>query len=76
MSPLRGRLIKFVYSPDGPAAEVALIEPNGDETIVTCVLQGEKTVIGTTEGEQLQHLNVKYGDKTVCQTARRAASVL
>lgn len=72
MGDLTGRLIRHVPSPDGPQADVALIEPNGDEHAVRCLIRRDgtdRTDIGG-DGETLSYLNAKYGNRTVCFVAQ------
>lgn len=68
---LRARLIRYVPSPDGRQGDVALIEPNGDEHEVRCLIKSDGTEIGG-EGESLHYLNEKYGDAEVCLAAQGA----
>lgn len=63
-------MIQFVPSPDGPQADVALIEPNDDEHVVRCLLRrGAGTEIGG-DNDALIYLNERYGDEMVCLTAQ------
>lgn len=68
---LRGRFIRFVPSPEGRQADVALVEPNGDEHVVRCLIGVDGTDIGGNRDE-LVYLNERYGDQTVCLAARSA----
>lgn len=71
MMGLRARLIRHVPSPDGRQADVALIEPNGDEHEVRCLIKPNGTDIGG-DREALHYLNEKYGDEEVCLAAQGA----
>ena len=66
---LRGRLLRFVPSRDGCQADVALIEPNGDEHDVRCLLKSDGTDLGG-DGEVLAYLTRRYGAQAVCLTAQ------
>lgn len=68
---LRARFIRHVPSQDGRQADIVLIEPNGDEHPVRCLMRPNGTEIGG-DGESLQYLNVKYGDVEVCLAAQGA----
>ncbi len=58
-------------SPDGKQADVSLIEPNGDEHQVRCLIKLNGTDIGG-ERETLHYLNDKCGDQEVCLAAQGA----
>ncbi|MFI5384963.1 MAG: hypothetical protein ACHQ50_02485 [Fimbriimonadales bacterium] len=68
---LRGRLIRYVPSPEGRQADVALIEPNGDEHVVRCLLKngGAGTDLGGDDHD-LRYLVSRYGEQGVCLTAQ------
>ena len=68
---LRARLIRYVPSPDGRQADVALIEPNGDEHQVRCLIRPNGTDI-CGDGHSLHYLNQKFGDAEVCLAAQGA----
>lgn len=68
---LKARFVRQVPSPDGRQADVVLIEPNGDEHPVRCLMRPTGTEIGG-DGESLNYLNEKYGDAEVCLTAQGA----
>jgi len=65
---LRGRLIRFVPSPDGIQADIALIEPNDQEHVVRCLCKASQTEIGG-DAETLRYLNETYSPPVVSQTA-------
>ena len=71
LSALRSRILRPVHSMDGRQADIVLIEPNGDEHVVRCLLRGLETEIGG-DPEALTYLNSRYGDPAVCFTAREA----
>ena len=66
---LTGRLIRYVYSREGPQADVAIIEPNGDQYEVRCLLRKDGTDI---QGDRttMAYLNARYGDRELCLTAQ------
>ena len=68
---LRARLICNVPSTDGRQGDVALIEPNGDEHKVRCLIRPNGTDIGGDK-DSLVYLNEKYGDQQVCLAAQGA----
>lgn len=68
---LQARFIRFVPSPDGQQADVALVEPNGDEHEVRCLIKKDGTDIGGNH-DALVYLNKRYGDQTVCLAAQSA----
>ncbi len=68
---LRGRFLRSVPSDEGRQADIALIEPNGEEHVVRCLIKVTGTDIGGN-GEVLAYLNSRYGDQTVCLTAQGA----
>ena len=67
---LRGRLLQFVEPAGGPVADMVLIEPNGDEHRVRCLVKGEFTELGG-ERTMLDYLDRRYGGPAVCFAARR-----
>lgn len=74
MSGLGVRFLRNVYSPDGPHAELMLIEPNGDEHKVLCLCRigGQVDVGEDGSGEVLRYLNDRYGFANVgaiCEVA-------
>jgi hypothetical protein len=71
MSALRSRFICEVPSPDGRQADVAIIEANGDEHIVRCLIRPNLTEIGG-DFEIVQYLNERYGEEAVCRAALAA----
>lgn len=68
---LRASLIRHVPSTAGNQADIALIEPNGDEHKVRCLIRSNGTEIGGDEAD-LHYLNEKYGDQEVCLAAQDA----
>lgn len=68
---LRARKIVDVPSPDGPQADLVLIEPNGDECPVRCLIRPDRTEIAG-DGDSIDYLNTKYGEPNVCSAARQA----
>jgi len=69
---LSGRLFRNVYSPEGKQAEIYLIEPNGDEHLVRCLVKDKdsETIIAASKGETIVYLNDRYGSANVWSTAR------
>lgn len=60
-------------SPDGPQADVRLIEPNGDEHTIRCLCRFDGTTdlgIGG-DGSDLAYLNDKYGDQVIWALTRQ-----
>ncbi len=70
MSELRGRLINYVYSSEGSQADIALVEPNGDEHVIRCLVKPTGTDLGGV-AETLAYLSDRYGPEKVCRTAKR-----
>ena len=76
MDELRAELVRRVQSPDGLLADIVLIEPNGDEYEVQCLLRHD----GTTEigeagnGESLKYLNENYKKKVWTRCRETALS--
>ena len=70
MSELQGRLISYVYSSEGRQADIALVEPNGDEHVLRCLVKPTGTDLGG-DHETLAYLNHRYGPETVCRTAKQ-----
>jgi len=71
MSELRGRFVCDVPSDDGRQADVMIIEPNGDEHLVRCLVRPNQTDIGGNP-EILQYLNERYGIQAVYKAALAA----
>lgn len=73
MNGLRAVLMRHVPSPEGPQADVLLIEPNGQEHQVRCLCKSD----GTTDlgemgnGERLPFLEDKYGAQVIWALARQ-----
>jgi len=63
-------LIRYVASPDGVQADIALIEPNGEEHQVRCLCRATGTEIGGDD-YTLLYLNERYSPEAVWQTASR-----
>lgn len=72
MSDLRARFVQNLPSTEGTQAELYLVEPNGDEYPVVCLMRHEGTMDILGDGETLTYLNGRYGDRTVWAAARRA----
>ncbi len=71
MNGLSARFIEHVPSSEGSQADVWLIEPNGDEHRIRCLLRGLSTEIAGSP-EALTYLHTRYTDQAVCFTAREA----
>lgn len=73
MNGLRAELMRHVPSPDGPQADVLLIEPSGAEHQVRCLCKSDgSTELGTMGGrERLDLLEEKYGPQVVCALSRQ-----
>ena len=71
MNVLRAELVNHVASPEGPQADILLIEPNGDKHLVRCLVKESGTDLGA-DGEILSYLNDRYGPSAVVQSARSA----
>lgn len=73
MSGLRAELMRHVPSPDGPQADILLIEPGGEEHQIRCLCRMD----GTTElgelgnGERLRYLEGKYGAQVIWALTRQ-----
>jgi len=66
---LTGRFSAIVASPRGKQAEVWLVEPNGDEHLVRCLVLSSGVEIGG-DGDTLAYLNNRYGAAAVSLTAK------
>lgn len=66
---LTGRFNATVASPRGKQAEVWLVEPNGDEHLVRCLVLSNGVEIGG-DGETIAYLNDRYGSAAVSLTAK------
>ncbi len=69
MAILRGVLLRAETSEQGFLGEVLLIEPNGDEYPIHCLVKDLGTEI-SGDAEHLDYLNKRYGEPEVCFTAR------
>lgn len=78
MNGLRAELMRRVPSPDGPQADVILIEPNGTEHQVRCLCKPDGTTdIGVMGGaERLLDLEERYGAQVVCALSRQITLAL
>jgi len=70
MGGLNAELVRHVPSPEGPQADVHLVEPNGEKHLVRCLVKPTGTDLGG-DGEVLAYLNDRYGPSTVVQSARQ-----
>lgn len=71
MAGLTAKLVAYVFSPDGPQADIELVEPNGDAHRVRCLCRGEGTELGEIgDGQGIAYLNERYGPAQVCAVAR------
>ena len=66
---LSGRFLRHVYSEVGTQAEMLLVEPNGDEHWVRCLVRTSGTDVGG-DADTLAYLNERYGPEHVCAVAR------
>lgn len=66
---LTGRFNAIVASTRGKQAEVWLVEPNGDEHLVRCLVHSSGIEIGG-DGDTIAYLNDRYGAAAVSLTAR------
>lgn len=73
MNGLRAELMRHVPSPDGPQADVLLIEGSGEEHQIRCLCKPDGTtdlgVMGSPE--QLVALEERYGPQVICALARQ-----
>lgn len=67
---LRARIVRHVPSLLGKEAVLVLVEPNGDEHQVRCLVKEDGTDVAGN-GESLEYLNARYGSQTVSGVARR-----
>ena len=70
---LTGRFVENVYSPEGKQCMLLLIEPNGDQYLLRCLVKagGSKTDIADDRyGATLTYLIERYGRDQVMETAR------
>ena len=70
MGGLNAELVRRVPSPEGPQADVLLVEPNGEKHLVRCLVKPTGTDLGG-DGEVLAYLNDRYGPAAVVQSARQ-----
>ena len=72
MNDLRARLLQRIPFPDGPLADVLIIEPNGDEYKVRCLCKadGMTHISEVGDGDILKYLNEKYSSQAVCALVR------
>ncbi len=52
--------------------EVIVEEPNGDQIRVCCICFDEQTII-EGDGQLIEYLHERYGERTFCLTVREAA---
>ena len=71
MSGLRSRFICEVPSSEGTQADVMLIEPNGDEHPVRCLVRPTQTDL-FGDPEILEYLRARYTDQVVYKAALAA----
>jgi hypothetical protein len=69
---LSARALHRIETPEGIMADVIVVEPNGDETVVRCTCRSEGTTVDG-EGDALHYLNERYGDVVFCTAVRDAA---
>jgi len=68
---LTAKVLAHVPTPEGPQADLLLIEPNGDSTQVRCLAKESGTEIAG-ESDYIDYLNRRYGPQMVSLTARWA----
>jgi hypothetical protein len=73
MNHLRAEFMRRVPSPDGPQADILIIEPTGEEHQVRCLCKSDGTtdlgIMG--ERERLAVLEEKYGHQVICALSRQ-----
>ena len=64
--------MREVPSPDGPQADLILIEPNGDEHQVRCLCRkgGTTEISEEVTAGAVAYLNDRYGEQTVWALCR------
>ena len=72
MGVLRARKIESVPSLQGVQADIALIEPNGDEYRVRCLCKHDGSTDIGGDPDVIAFLNAKYGAREFCLAARKA----
>lgn len=73
MGPLRAELVRQLDPEFDLTAEIDIIEPNGDRHRLKCSIDGDLTRI-SGDGENIDYLNLRYGEPVVCFTARSAVT--
>lgn len=73
MAGLTARKLAEIPSTDGIQADVALLEPNGDEHVVRCLCKFDGTTdIGEVgDGSVLGYLSDRYGSQAVWALTRQ-----
>lgn len=74
MCQLRALLMRHVPSPDGPQADVLLIEADGREHQIRCLCRRDgTTVLGIVDdaGGRLAHLEARYGPQVIWALTRQ-----
>ena len=71
MRELRGRIVKDVPSAEGRQADVMIIEPNGDEHLMRCIVLPNRTDL-ECDPEILDYLGTRYGEEAVYRVALAA----
>ena len=69
MVKLQGRLVGYVDSAVGKQADIILVEPNGDQHPVRCLVRQHGTQIDG-DGEMIDYLNERYSPQAVCSVAK------
>lgn len=71
MNGLRAHLIESQNSSEGLQAELMLVEPNGDEHRVRCLCKADGSTEICGDGESIDYLHEKYGERTVWALSRQ-----
>jgi hypothetical protein len=71
MNELRARLISIADVPEGKQAQVLVLEPNGDNCMVECIVRPTGTEIGG-DSTEIEYLEKRYGSREIWLAARQA----
>lgn len=69
--PLQARWVAAVPSNEGQQADLLLVEPNGDEHAVRCLVKPDRKIDIGGQPQDIEYLCARYGTSTVFMTAGR-----
>lgn len=71
MQPLQARWVAAVPSVEGRQADLLLVEPNGDEYAVRCLVKPDRKIDLGGQPQDIEYLCARYGTAIVFMTAGR-----